>query len=300
MIASLVHMLAAKIFHSAKLISVQYLIFRIRRVKGALILVRDKFCFLPIFWMSYSPEYLTQKRLRIKTWTLCVFFRLFSYTLLCWLMYRAADADLFWWYRLCTIFYVSYSLYEFYFIILCETRNLPPMELLRKMNRLQALLMQGTPLSRLGDQLSEEIEFSSKPTSIQYQYTLCQYFYALDKGDKERVRELVYKMERVLPPNPAKSLGSVYNELIFYYSWLEKDPERAEHYKRKAPLRLESDMDLNGRRVYAYYLYGRGADTDKIRNVIDEGLSVADEYLVSGNKSTETNLLLHLREHLED
>lgn len=299
-IASALHMLSAKIFHSAKLISIQFLNFRIRRVKGALTLSRDKFCFFPIFWMSYLPEYVTQRRLRIKTWTLCVSFRLISYALLCLLMYHVADTDLFRWYRLCTIFYVSYSLYEYFCIMFCEMRKLPETDLLGKINQLQALSMKGTPLSRLGDQLSEEIEFSSKPTFVQYQYTLYQYLYALDKGDMERVRHLIYKMEKVLPQNPGKSLGSVYNEIIFYYSWLEKDPERAERYKKKAPLRIESDMDLNGRRVYAYYLYGRGADIDKIRNVIDEGLSVADEYLVSGNKSTETNLLLHLREHLED
>ena len=232
------------------------------------------------------------------TQTLSISLSMMSYTLFCLLVYHVADRDFFRPYMWCTIFFAAYSLYKFFYLTISEMRNSPQMELLRKINYLLALSMEGTPLSQLGDQLSEEINFSSKPTFNEYQYILYQYFYALEKGDTERIRQLIYKMEKALPPKATGPLGGVYNELIFYYSWLEKDPEKAERYKKKAPFSLENDMDLNGRRVYAYYLYGRGADTSKIRNVIEEGLSVASEFLIPGNISMETNLLLHLRDRL--
>lgn len=63
-----------------------------------------------------------------------------------------------------------------------------------------------------------------------------------------------------------------------YNSYLEKDLSKVERYKNQAPSMIENNMDLNGRRVYAYYLYGKEADTDKILEVIVEGLAVAQEY----------------------
>lgn len=88
------------------------------------------------------------------------------------------------------------------------------------------------------------------------------------------------------------------NELIFYYSYLEKDLNKAERYKNQAPSMIENDMDLNGRRVYAYYLYGKEADTDKILEVIAEGLAVAQEYPMPGNIPMETKLQQYLRDLL--
>lgn len=232
------------------------------------------------------------------TQTLSIFLSTISYILLSLLMYHVTDRDFFQSYMCYTLAFAAYSLYKSCYLIISEMRNSPRLALLRKINYLLALSMKGTPLSQLGDQLSEEIDFSPKPTFNEYQYIMYQYFYALEKGDTERIRQLIYKMEKALPPKAVRPLGGVYNELIFYYSWLEKDPEKAERYKKKAPFSLENDMDLNGRRIYAYYLYGRGADPYKIRNVIEEGLSVADEFPMTGNISMETNLLLHLRDRL--
>ena len=96
-------------------------------------------------------------------------------------------------------------------------------------------------------------------------------------GDEERVSQLIHKMEEALPQNVPDFLGGIYGELIFYYSYLEKDLSKVERYKNQAPSMIENNMDLNGRRVYAYYLYGKEAVTDKILEVIVEGLAVAQE-----------------------
>ena len=50
--------------------------------------------------------------------------------------------------------------------------------------------------------------------------------------------------------------------------------------------------------MYAYYLYGKEADTDKILEVIAEGLAVAQEYPMPGNIPMETKLLQYLRDLL--
>lgn len=199
-IASVAHTLATTAFHSAKLTSFQFLNFKISRIKGKLTSHKNKFCFFPMLWISYTPEYLTHRRLRIMTQTLSISFSMMSYTLFCLLVYHVADRDFFRLYMWCTIFFAAYSLYKFFYLTISEIRNSPQMELLRKINYLLSLSMKGTPLSQLGDQLSEEINFSSKPTFNEYQYILYQYFYSPEKGDTERIRQLIYKMEKALPP----------------------------------------------------------------------------------------------------
>lgn len=297
--ACLAPILAVAVFHSGKLSFFQFLNFKVTKTKGKLTIRKEKFCFVPVLWIAYTQEYLVNRRLRILTQTLNVFLSLTGYIVFCLLVYHVADRDFFESNLMCAIIFTAYSLYAFFHFIFSETGNSPKMELFKKNRHLQALITGGTPPSRLGDELSEEIELSSKPSLNEYDYILYQYFYSLEKGDTERVRQRIRKIENALPPKAKRSFGCIYNELIFYYSWLEKDPEQAEHYKRNSPFLLENDIDLNGRRVYAYYLYGRGADTNKIRCVIEEGLSVADEFPLPGNIPLETNLLLRLRDRLD-
>ena len=158
--------------------------------------------------------------------------------------------------------------------------------------------MEGTHPAQLGDWLAEEVELSGAGLAEKNRYIQFQYFSALEKGDEERVSQLIHKMEEALPQNVPAFLGGICGELIFYYSYLEKDLSKAERYKNQAPSMIENDMDLNGRRVYAYYLYGKEADTDKILEVIAEGLAVAQEYPMPGNIPMETKLLQYLRDLL--
>lgn len=289
-------MLCGNISHSINFSSFRFLNFNIKKRQGKLTLNKDKICIIPHFLIEYTPEAIKNNRRKTVTEALGIFSGYICCSLFCLLMHHVADTLFFEMYTLTTSICFASNLFIFLKENIFDMGNSPKAVMKRKNKSILAFLKEGTPPSQLEDWLSEEIDFSYEPTFEQYMYIQFQYFCALEKSDKERICQLIYKIEKALPKKMPKSLGFVYNELIFYYSYLEKDLERAENYKKQAPHMIENDTDLNGRRVYAYYLYGKGANAYKILNVIEEGLSVAEEFPLRGNISMETNLLLRLKE----
>lgn len=295
---NLTAILSGKIFHSTKICSFRFLNFKIEKRHGKLTCNKDRFCFLPVFLISYTPKAMTDKKCMTMTQVLGNFSGCICCGLLCLLMYHVADTKFFQLYTFATILCIVSFLYRLFKSIFSNMRNPSAAMLKRKTAQILALWMGGTPPSQLEEWLSEEIDFSYDPSTEQYTYTLLQYFCALEKADRERIRQLIYKMEKALPEKKINFSTCIFGELIFYYSYLEKDPERVERYKKRLPFMIENDMDLNGRRVYAYYLYGKGADTSEILNVIEDGLSVAKDFTSPGNIPMEIDLLLHLKRDL--
>lgn len=91
-------------------------------------------------------------------------------------------------------------------------------------------------------------------------------------------------------------LTNVYYNMIFYYSCIERSPERADRYYQAVRRDLEQDMDSNGRRVMAYYTYfckGTAAGSDEASSGWSKGFKQAS------TNSFETELERRLLGELE-
>jgi len=297
LVIGIMNLLFVKIFCGARFSSFRFLNFKIGKRQGKITIKKDKICFLPQMLVIYTPESMSDKKGRIISPVVGTLSGFFCMGLIAWLVYCvAAGTEFCRMYLLGTIIVCAFGLYKFLCIAFSHMGNSPLAVMKRKNEQILALIMEGKPPAELEDWLSEEVELSVGSTTEQYLYIQFQYFCALEKGDEDRVRQLIYKMEKALPQKVPLFLNGICNELIFYYSYFEKDLKKAESFKNRAPSMVESDLDLNGRRVYAYYLYGKEADTDRVLEVIEEGLAVAQEFPMPGSIPIETKLLLHLKD----
>lgn len=57
---------------------------------------------------------------------------------------------------------------------------------------------------------------------------------------------------------------AIYYELIFYYSFIEKDKFKAYKYYKEVEKELEQDLDVNSLRIRAYYEYYIQIDEKKL------------------------------------
>lgn len=301
LVTGFMNLLAAKILQSGEFASFRYLNIKILKRQGNLTIKKDKFCFIPQVNVIAAPDFFMDNRIRIMTLGVGNMSGFICYGMLCMLVYHvAAGTEFFRMYMLGAIIVFSFGILQLISVACSGRGNSPQAVLQRKSQQILALIMEGTHPAQLEDWLSEEVELSGTALAEKYRYVQFQYFCALEKGDEERVSQLIHKMEKALPQNVPTFLGGVCGELIFYYSYLEKDRKKVERYKNQAPAMIENDMDVNGRRVYAYYLYGKEADTDKIAEVIEEGLAVAQEFSMPGNIPMETKLLQHLRDLIQE
>lgn len=92
-------------------------------------------------------------------------------------------------------------------------------------------------------------------------------------------------------------LTNVYYNMIFYYSYIERSPERAGRYYQVVKRDLEQDMDSNGRRVMAYYTYFCKGQPQEAMKMLQDGQRVL--HRLSKN-SFEIAYEQRLLEELED
>lgn len=83
-------------------------------------------------------------------------------------------------------------------------------------------------------------------------------------------------------------------EIVYYYSAIETDVVFVEGFVNHIMNILEHDKSVTGRRVYASYLYYTGKSVEVVKNVIAQGLQVADKHPLSGLGKMERNILNEL------
>ncbi len=93
-------------------------------------------------------------------------------------------------------------------------------------------------------------------------------------------------------------LPGIYNELIFYYTFVDLHLDKAQHYYELTKKILFKDMDLNGRRVLAAYLYYVVNDSQAARAACDDGLRVADKFPIPAQAQMEIHLIKDLQERI--
>ncbi len=144
--------------------------------------------------------------------------------------------------------------------------------------------------------LKESIWLSTNSGIEMRHYVLYQYYRALDKRDRQGMRDAIRCIERGLRlENPLSFLSGFFAECVFYYSFVEKNVTKAEQYYKISPIKPEQDKDLNGRRIYAYYLYYIKEDREAALKAIEEGFAVAADFPGKGHIIMEKELLEFLR-----
>lgn len=159
--------------------------------------------------------------------------------------------------------------------------------------------MQGRRPRDISVPLEERVQLSRRSNLEMYQYVGAQYYRALDQRNQLEMKRTISCIEEGLPKeNPLHFFGLYYAECVFYYSFVETNQGKAEHYYKLCPAPIEKDMDANGRRIYAYYLYYIKNNPKGALQAVREGLEAADAFSTKGNIPMEKELLYFLRDKI--
>lgn len=147
---------------------------------------------------------------------------------------------------------------------------------------------------------AEELGFPIFGSNIMHHtYDILVYYNALEKGDEAKIKEIIANMEKCLGDMDDNTKIPMYYELVYYYSAIEHNIHKAEGYSNSLLGLFEKDGDVNGKRVYAAYLYYTNKPREKALQVAKEGLWVADKYSIKGIARMEKNILSDLIEKIE-
>ena len=162
------------------------------------------------------------------------------------------------------------------------------------------LLLKGEKFENLDLKPIEELPYKS-PSEMEklfYYLIYCSYLLSLNKF--EEMKKVSHEMTDMLEK---KSISIFYYAsyywLIFYYSEIEKDKEKADEFFKKIEPVICNDEDSNAKRVLAYYYYRVYNDAEKAKSYIEEGLSKIDKYSFGSDRAFEKELLLKLKNEIE-
>lgn len=129
---------------------------------------------------------------------------------------------------------------------------------------------------------------------LELRYYLFLYYHYLDSYDYEKMGRIIELFEANIGAKNNDALTPYIYEVIFYTSFVTGDTAAAQSYYFGIEANLLNDKDINGRRVYAYYLYHICKDKDKALEAARAGLEVADKFPHKGLAEMEKELLENL------
>ena len=144
---------------------------------------------------------------------------------------------------------------------------------------------------------TEEKQLFREPFHRQYDFL--RYYKVLEEGDREQMKFFVEKMMPCINMDWNAMLTPMFYEVVYYMVRYEKDIVTAETYVTPVYEIMKKDGDVNGKRVYASYLYYSGKDKKLAMQVAKEGLRAADGYALRGLAYMERNLLEELIYEME-
>ena len=150
----------------------------------------------------------------------------------------------------------------------------------------------------------EELPYKSpsEMEKIYYYLFYCSYLLSLNKN--EEIKKVSLGIADILWKKDFNIINCLCNYLayywlVFYYSEIEPDKEKADNYFKTIEPFLTNDEESNARRVLAYYYYKLYNDTEKAKNLIEEGLARIDKFDFEADRNLERNLLLKLKNEIE-
>ncbi len=160
--------------------------------------------------------------------------------------------------------------------------------------KLQNELISGT---RPADLELQEIQYEENIFAILI--NLMMYYKGLDMRDSSLMNSRINLLENRYDNLENIQKDSIIYELIFYYCYIIGDKLKATKFFAGIENRLEKDMDINARRILAYYYYSAHLDLDKAKYYAEQGLEVADKYPIRGIGMMEKQLLNDLLEKIK-
>ncbi len=122
-------------------------------------------------------------------------------------------------------------------------------------------------------------------------------------NDRAGMDECIEAIIRNLPENATLMNCSAFSTVIFYYSYINQNPEMAHQFHERNKKQFDEDSDPNGCRQRAYYLYYACGNEKAAEVIVREGieaLAKAHRYgLLDAEIKLETKLLHDLAEKLE-
>lgn len=162
------------------------------------------------------------------------------------------------------------------------------------------LLIKDESFANLDLKPLEELPYKSPSELEKILYYLFYYYYLLALNKKEGMEKGSHEITNMLWN---RKLNLIYYQayywLIFYYSEIEIDKEKADVFFRKIEPVICNDEDSNAKRILAYYYYKLYNDSEKAKTLIEEGLSVIDKYAFGADRNLEKELLVKLKNEIE-
>lgn len=163
-----------------------------------------------------------------------------------------------------------------------------------------ALLLKGEKIENLDLKPIEELPYKSpsEMEKLYYYLSYCSYLLSLNKF--EEMQKVSYEMTDILWKKSFNLFYfASYYWLIFYYSEIEINKEKADDFFKIIGPVICNDEDSNAKRVLAYYYYRVYNDAEKAKSYIEEGLSKIDKYSFGSDRAFEKELLLKLKNEIE-
>lgn len=131
------------------------------------------------------------------------------------------------------------------------------------------------------------------------QYELLKYYSELDAKKYDQLEKYIREFEQFISDVWNVTDTPYYYETLFYHCCITGDVQRAESIMNLVRDVLIADKDVNGRRVYAYYLYHTGKDKNIALQTAREGLQAVNTFNCKGIAYMEKELLQDLIYRIE-
>lgn len=131
-------------------------------------------------------------------------------------------------------------------------------------------------------------------------YEWLQYYKALELGDFDTVTSMIPGITNQAGSHFAGWKTPFFYELIYYYSAIMPNHKKAIEYASFIMENMSNDKDINGRRVYAAYLYYVSNNPKLALDVAQKGLAATDKFSIKGLAYMERDILTKLVSKIEE
>lgn len=182
----------------------------------------------------------------------------------------------------------------------------PKSEIFREVRSVHSQLRQGVTPGKLrfSDKIPNHKIFDSREPDY-WGYDMIRYYWAVENNQMSMMKMIfISAMENQVDYDMKRKTRDVirqnfYYELIYYYSAIETDIQKAEKFMNYAGSNLEKDKDINGRRVYSAYLYYTGKGRELALEAAQSGLEVFGQSHEKGLALFERDLINQLIEKIK-
>lgn len=166
------------------------------------------------------------------------------------------------------------------------------------------LLLNGESIENLDLKPIEELPYKSPSEMEKIYYYLFYSSYLLSLNKIEEINKISLEMTDIILKKNTNIVNYLCNYLayywlIFYYSEIKTDKEKADCFFKKIEPIIINDEDPNAKRVLAYYFYRINKDAEKAKSLIEEGLSRIDTFSFGPDRAFEKKLLIKLKDEIK-